>query len=433
MIKDSTKRQIKPAEFHRLLEDLFKIENSASSFGSMPLRLAMRRILRPQIGFQTQFAKGYVREAMLIDETASPMLRNLFKQETGCSVTTFLDVAYLCVILTQGSKSPQFMTEEIYKLDGAYSRAELKGFIKSISKSPKELGAFMQSLPDAASKKPSECFEFPVLVNSPIIREGARLVVWHPQLLDRGLEHFVHNTLAKSGHIYAQAFGPIFEDHVNSELLTLSMSTYDEATLKSWRSNDDQKHPDGLIDHPKCNVFIEAKSGLYKEPVMTVGSGEIFRTKTKEIAKGVEQAWEASCFVRQSGLAPVPIQQKDQDFLIIVTNIQLWIGNGLRLNEMYDQRDLRSPDPQGEVQLPLQNVFILDIDEFEWLMSGIRKEEIDLFDLLSDCATKEMTPKTSVVTFSQRLSSSNAKYDCSAGVSRVFSESTNRIHSAVLT
>ena len=172
-------------------------------------------------------------------------------------------------------------------------------------------------------------------------------------------------------------------------------------------------HPDALIAHPKCNIFVEIKSGLYSETVMTVGNSEIFKNRVKEIIKGIQQAREASNYIRNSQNAPKSIKEQESEFLLLVTNVQLFIGNGLRLRDMLSDQD-RSLQKKGDNErIPAKNIFLLTSDELEWLFAAARVNSLDLFAFLTECSNKEANPKTSVIAFSQRLQEAEIPYDCS--------------------
>ena len=104
------------------------------------------------------------------------------------------------------------------------------------------------------------------------------MVGWHPMVFYRGLESFVHSVLSKEGHEYMQRFSRLFEQHVVTEAKTVPARFVDEDALREFIEADTQV-PDGLLSFPGCNVFIEAKAGLYHESVMTVGNRDVFRSQ----------------------------------------------------------------------------------------------------------------------------------------------------------
>ena len=150
-----------------------------------------------------------------------------------------------------------------------------------------------RSLPDANRKVASELFEFPVLTPYPFFQNGGTMICWHPALFYRGLESFVHSVLSEAGPEYIEPFGRLFEQHLLTEAGRVPAHLFGEDALRGLIFAGTQV-PDGLLSFPGCNVFIESKTGLYPESVMTVGNSDIFAHKTRAIRKAVEQAWAPS-------------------------------------------------------------------------------------------------------------------------------------------
>ena len=87
---------ISPEQFHDLRQRLweFHVPLDTGTGDEMPLELFMRRIMRPQLGFQRGFSKGFVREAAVLAEHGEDHpLRKLFKQKTGFDVLQFIDLS----------------------------------------------------------------------------------------------------------------------------------------------------------------------------------------------------------------------------------------------------------------------------------------------------------------------------------------------------
>ena len=125
------------------------------------------------------------------------------------------------------------------------------------------------------------------------------MICWHPMVFYRGLESFVHSVLSEEGHEYMQRFSRLFEQHVVTEARKVPTRFVDEDALREFIEAGTQV-PDGLLSFPGCNVFIEAKAGLYHESVMTVGNSDLFAHKTKAIRTAVGQAWATSVSLRAS-------------------------------------------------------------------------------------------------------------------------------------
>ena len=431
MMEDKNRPPIAASEFQAISQSLFELSNDCSDFlDRMPVRLAMRRLMRPQIGFQVDVTKGYIRESMLLCEMDSPILRDLFAEITGCPLDVFFDLSFAftsaMTVAVQEKRVLSVDSSAFDPLRRAYGDDVVQAYIQAVSSTQSELVASLSALPDATNKSDSELFELPALTKHPILREGSKLVCWHPQIYYRGLEHYVHNTLSSSGATYSENFGPVFESHVSRVLSTSKLETYGENRIRSWRVSSDQKHPDGLIHKGYSNIFVECKSGLYNESLFATGSALHFERKTKEIAKGIAQTRAASAYLCGSDKAPSCIARATKNYALIVTNVHLGICSGLGLAEMYDERAIEDENGDSPGAIPLANVSILSIDEFEWLIVAASLGEIEIDEFLEGCAIKESRAEDKVSFFSQRLEK-DVPFHTSMMVANAFEASTIRM------
>ena len=184
---------------------------------SIPLRLFMRQGIRPQLGFQRHLTKSFVREAALLAEQREDYpLRKRFEQKTGFDVSEFIDLSLATYTVIMDGK--RVLTDAyLTPLHTAYAREVLSAFQSSITRTLPDLVAFCRSLPDANKKVASEYFEFPILARYPFFSTDNALICWHPAVLYRGLESFVHSVLSEEGQKYMQRFSRLFEQHVVTE------------------------------------------------------------------------------------------------------------------------------------------------------------------------------------------------------------------------
>ena len=86
---------ISPEQLYELRQRLWKFPGRLDMRGDneMPLGLFMRQLTRPQLGFQREFSKSFVREAaMLAEQSEDYPLRRLFKKGCGFDVLEFIDL-----------------------------------------------------------------------------------------------------------------------------------------------------------------------------------------------------------------------------------------------------------------------------------------------------------------------------------------------------
>ena len=423
---------ITPEQFDDLRQRLWEL-NVPLDMGTgdaMPLELFMRRILRPQLGFQRGFSKGFVREGALIAEHGeNHPLRKLFKQKTGFDVLQFID---LSVAICNGIMAGKRVLGDGYltSLHSTYPQGVVSGFEHSVSRTLPELIEFCRSLPHARQKVASEYFEFPVLTRYPFFRKGDAMVCWHPAMLYRGLESFVHSILSEEDDRYMERFSRLFEQHVVAQAKNVPAQFLDEHALRQLIAPETQV-PDGLLSFPGCNVFIESKAGLYRETVMTVGSSDIFRHMTKEITKAVRQSWATSVSLREERRAPPDVLDADTEYLLIVNNKELGVSKGTHFASIYPDGTLEYPNAETERLLPHNHIYVLSIDDFERLTNAAASGQIELPAFLASCVRDDEERQSARHLFEQHLNGRNVPMQLSDTVEKAIQAGCNRIERAL--
>ena len=397
---------------------------------AMPLDLFMRQLVRPQLGFQRPFTKSFVREAVLIAEQGEHYpLRKLFREKTGFDVLEFIDLS--CAICN-GVVGGERVLGDAYltTLHSTYTPEVTSAFVRSLSRTFPELRNFCCSLPDAKHKVASEYFEFPILTRYPFLRKGKAIICWHPAVLYRGLESFVHSVLSEGGHEYMQRFSRLFEQHVLAEAQEVPAPFFGEDALRAFIAAETQV-PDGLLSFPGCNVFIECKAGLYRESVMTVGNSEVFAHKTRAIRTAVQQAWATSVSLRQQRRAPADVVAANADYLLIVTNKELGASKGTALASMYPTGTLDYPNTEAERLLPCSHIYVLSIDDFERLTNAAARKEIELPAFLASCVHDDQDRQSAVHLFEQHLNRRTVPACFSQTVDKAIEASLTRLEEAL--
>lgn len=396
----------------------------------MPLRLFMRQLLRPQLGFQRGITRSFVREAVLLAEQGEDYpLRRLFKEKTGFDVLDFIDLSLATFTVVLDGKR-RLRDDYFAPLLLFYAKDVISSYRSSIARTFPELVAFFRSLPGADRKVASEYFEFPVLTRFPFFRAGNEMICWHPTVFYRGLESFVHSVLSEAGQDYMERFSRLFECHVVTEARKVPTRFIDEDELRDYIAADTQV-PDGLLSFPGCNVFIESKAGLFNESVMTVGNSELFAHKTRAITTAVGQAWATSVSLREQRRAPADVLSTETDYLLIITNKELGTSRGTSFASMYPDGTLDYPSAEAERLLPLGRVYVLTIEDFERLTSAAAKGQIEVPAFLTSCVDDDDTPEKMVMLFEQHLHRREVLMQFSEPVEKAIDASSARLEKAL--
>lgn len=425
---DRTGEDITPAAFDDLRQRLWKLPEriNLGTRDTLPGQLFFRQLLHAQIGFQRHHSSGFVREAALLAQhPVNHPLRSMFELKSGISVLDFLDIAFMTYAGILDGKR-QFDIGWFEPLRNTYGSSVIDSFISGISRTYPQLVTFFRALPDSDRKVASELYEFPPISRYPLLRTGNMLVCWHPAVFYRGMEGYIHSVLSEEGKNYIDRFSKLFEDHVVMEAQKLGVPFLGETMLRSFVPSE-AKVPDGLLSFPNYNIFIESKAGLFAESVMTVGHSEIFSTKTKALRTAIKQGWSTAVGLRSEKRAPRQILDATRDYLLIVTNKELSASRGSALAAMYPSDTLEYPNPESQQFLPLSNIYILSIEDFERLISGAKSPGFDLPSFLDDCVEADQKAETSVHFFEQHLDRKKVPREHSALVTNALDDITVRL------
>ena len=414
-------------QFEELRWKLWKLPELLDNSDST-LRLHLSQLLRPQLGFQRDLSKGFVREAALLGEQhVEYPLRRLFREKTGFDVLEFIDLSlaiYSMIVKNQCQFSDIFLTS----LHSRYAPEVVKSFLSSITRTYPELVTFFLSLPDANKKTTSEYYEFPCLVRYPFFRKSNIIICWHKRIFFRCLERYVHFILSEAGCEYMEKFSRIFEQHIITEAKKVPTRFIEEHELRKFIPSD-AKVPDGLLSFPECNVFIESKARLHHESIMTTGNVDFFTDRTQAVRKAMNQASEASASLRNNPQVPSEVRNANTDYLLIVMNTEPRVSSGTSLEEMY--RDGTLNYLNGAKFLPRKHIYVLDIEDFERLTSAVARREINLPTFLASCVHDDENPHARSLLFEQHLDKQQIPMQFSNLVEKAVAASYRRLEDSL--
>ena len=395
-------REVTDDEFLSLRQTLWDIQNriDLNCGGSLPGYLLFRQLTNSQLGFQRRISRGFVRDAAmlhLMDDNNK--VKRHFEDSTGLSPREFIDLAYITLALCESSESRILSARSYKDLCVAFGEDKVNAFLKLVSADLDELIGYCSALFDARKRVTSEYFEFPPIKRFPLFRTPDGFLVWHKAILYRSLESLAHIVLSSDPHIFNR-FTKVFEHHVVAEARRFPGEFFDENQLKQWLPKGSNV-PEGLIAFHDANVFIESKAGVFDEQIMTVGNAEIFRDRTWNLTKAIQQGVSASQGLRDNQSLPPRIREQKADYLIVVTNRELALGNGARFMSMHAPKNRFD---FGECStLPATHVYFVHIDDFERLVSNCVDRGLHLPSILAQCVEADAHADSSVFFFSQHL------------------------------
>ena len=407
--------------------DLWITPSAREHKGSPGIYLMFRSLVHTQFLFQQSESFSFLRWPALISRLpAEHTLRGQFEAEFGCDPDAFIGVVFAAYSAVMQGKTFVALNywEPLRPLYGSAIDHFLDRFAKDAADLRELLVDELHSRiyvdidgrktlrPYAAVRPESERIEFPWVSRFPFFRHpSGRLAIWHRLVFARGMEDGVHNVLSSLGQAYTDPFSKIFEDYVVELVRNSGMDFVSEDEIKG----DIASRPavEALIHADHCNVFIESKMSLFPDRVLISDRGPEIFMKMRRIREGMVQGWRVGETLRDGTVHVDGASNAEQDFLIIVTSRQLNVCSGEHFKRMFGDDVIERINPESNFvgptalqldRLPLNNIFVLSIEEFEHLTSAIAEGSVDLISLLRAAALDNADPVTSSMHFDQILS-----------------------------
>lgn len=364
----------------------------------------MLRAHLQQVDFQRPEGWGFLRWAALIArQPSSHPSRRQFDEHLGLTPEHFMDLAFGLFAAALGDELPISLGwfESLRPQYGASVDAIWRLVARDFAALRDELRR------DHAQRLPlrQELYEFPYLKRFPFVRlRDGRFHCWHPMVLARGLEDIVHLKLSTLQGEYTEPFSRLFEQYVWELAQTMDASAIVEDQYRAAVGHG-KPMVEAVIPCGDCNVLVEAKMSLFGDDVVLTDNQKQAFQKTKRVRDAIKQAWAVGQALRTPG-APFPnCGTAPQDFLLLVTSRELFLGGGEMLRRLYQQGDFDYPDDRARTNMPLHNVFVVSIENFERLSLAVTSGAVSLPALLKEAAVKNQDPSTSAILFDDFLKS----------------------------
>ena len=392
---------IPAAEFDNLRQVLWELQGR--SHENQPnVELMIRNLIHVQLEFQRKESWEFLRWPALYYQLSSGSTnRKQFREVMGMEPEAFIDMAHGLYAGVVGATVPlgkdylsSFRPTYSDSVDQMY-----RLFVRDLHSLREEL----QSEDAQRIQGKQELFEFPYLRRFPFLRlQDGRIHCWHPLVFARGMEDAVHLRLSRLGATYTNEFSRVFEKYVTELAAETGQTMLDESTYKA-KQGGHAPAVEVIVQGEDCNILIEAKMSLFADDVLLQDSEVAIFQKTKRVRDAIKQAWKVSEIIRDPSSGYETRFQTRQDYLLVVTSRELNIGNGGRLQRMYAPGQLNYPNAVAEKNLPLTNVFILSIEDFERLMGCVAAGEINLSAILREAVTANENGATARMFFSDFL------------------------------
>lgn len=434
-----------PEVFDRCRQTIWDAQGSRDRKEQGPggVYLMVRAMMQAQLPFQRPFTLGFLRWPALIARLdADHPTRRLFVDRLGMGPEAFLCLCYAVYVpVLNGNRTlsrrdfsalrPKFGPDvdrflDEFSRDLAGLRAELK-----VQRSPRGAAG-------GSARPRQELNEFPWLANYPLLRlASGEFEVWHPAVFARGMEDGVHRRLSEQKGGYSTHFSKVFESYVLELLDEAGVRYLGEAEYKRALAADAHA-VEAIVTDGRTNVFIESKLTVFSEDVLASNRAPVVWQGLKRVREAMRQAWLVGARLQGGPTPDWACSRATEHFLIVVTSQPVACATGEHLRRMFKQdvfdpaalarRNVTSPTDLHLKQLPLANVLVMSISEFERLMTGVRDGLIDLVPFVREIAAANMETATSVMFLGQLIDKKVANGE----VPRVIQAASERAEAAIL-
>lgn len=395
---------------HELKQRLWNAEPPASrKEDDFNVYLMFRTIFHCQLEFQRNESWGFLRWASLIAPLdRNHICRQLFREELGIEPNDFIDLTFLIYasVLDGNLKIEKRFLAPFRNHFGA--------------KIDRIFDLYGLSLPDLRIElqKPNtqdiygrgELYEFPHLKRWPLVKaRNGFYFCWHPLVFSRGIEESVHLRLSRHGQRYTDSFSKVFEKYVITLVQQVNLPYLTEKDIKQ-RLGPGSSSVEAIIQEKDCNILIEAKMSLFSDDVLVQENTKSAFEKTKHLRKAIHQGQTISNLIRSKPESFDDCPNKTTDYLIVVTSRELIVGNGHQLLRLYSEKNASDVQMQHHVKLPLENIFVISVEDFENLTTAVREGNLNLQLTLEHAVSANKHPSTSQLLFSDAMKKLNSEW-----------------------
>ncbi|RLA48703.1 MAG: hypothetical protein DRR42_16435 [Gammaproteobacteria bacterium] len=372
------------------------------------VQLWIRAIGYQQFIYQENFsAANFVRQFILFaDLDENHRFRRVFREHVGLDINVFLELSL--IVLTRFFGRDHFFISRSWfgPLENNKNGYSAERFLKAISLTLPQFRARLQN-EERNDRLADEYYEQTPFVSTPLLNVQGQYWVFHHNILFRGLEHFVYDQLrAINAQEFMNPFGKVFEAHIGTIIRETQLPVINEADLVKTLGKQSGRLIDFIIFDDNAHIFVDAKgvSSTHKAMVSHL-SRLVLGSTANHALTAIDQALEVQTWLQQQDIDQAEFQAQNENFLIVVTYKELYLGNGITFRDAVAREGVEQIYERYEsrANLPLENIYFMGIDSFELLCQAARAGEISLADALRQARVNDSNPSTRNFSFSLHL------------------------------
>jgi len=327
-----------------------------------------------------------------------------FRDLTGVDTSDFCELA-LCLMARCIHGEAQITRASYFEnIADAYDDGVIPAFLRTISQ---DWAGIKRHLDEDARSRALiyELYERSPLWDYPLLSVADAYVCYSPVLLYDRLQYCIYRVLRDHNPGWFMGrFGSLFCRYVGLGVDALDLLSFSEAEIQNAIGSD-SKAVDFLVVDGGANILIEVKGVEVPEWARLSLDPERVRQRLKpSIIAGLRQGYSMLRTLAGRGQQGDPLGAQAENYLLIVTYEQMYLGNGASVDEVLDL-SASHPTLADSQLMPLENVYVVSVDEFDLLVSALAGSERNLADVLRQAVACDRDSATRKLTFTQHLMS----------------------------
>lgn len=237
-------------------------------------------------------------------------------------------------------------------------------------------------------------FDVSIFAQKPFVSMWNKILIPHRAILNQTCNYFIYDFLKNRDKSFSRELGLRMEIYMKMGLSELNVKYQTESELRKLLGKT-HRVVDFFIDD--C-ILVEAKA-IELKPYASVNPND--ELLLQELHDTIGKAYATQMLAVASKL-----KLEKELFGIIVTYKQLYLGNSGDMWVQFLEKETikRLNNSLESIKLlPIENLFILDIDTWELLLQVLKENAISLADILREVRAVDANPKTKLFFFSMHL------------------------------
>jgi hypothetical protein len=346
---------------------------------------------------QPHISKLYCQAILFYEDTGRKYnINNVFEEKTGLTVIDFLELIkyFYCHVYIELLSSewrfygyfPEDVLQAISEIVGA---EKVQKFIDLLTLTSDNAKSNALNYRNQVKNENLQTMEMTFLTLSPFIYLDNKLKLIHKRLFNYTFHYFIYDFLKSNDEQFTTEFGYRLEKYVELGLRELQLAYKSENQLRSVLPKTSNV-VDFMIEG-EC-IYIECKASEINPHAAINPTDDNINTALKKTL--LKAYFNQLCNVSKE-LSP-----ESENWGIIITYKEYYWSHFVDLFELSDTDTVNGANVE---YMPPENVFIMDIEAWEYLLCVVKQKSISIRDILQAAKTKNSNPETRVALFKQHL------------------------------